>query len=226
MAEERVPGVATAQLRRRGVQAVAGAAAPVERTGEIIRGVAKDDLQVTGEIIAPETQVKTAGALKRTHARQLVRSEIGSILNDPSLDIDGQMQAVLDSYQELGEHMQLRQARVEAARAAAPAPKFGSRERAIWEEERRMRAELSPVRPARPSRYEGVEWAELQEMEKVYQRFLNTMSISPVEEVPTPTVGRARFTERGEIIEEPTFATEAELQGYRATQAPLMRQFG
>ena len=39
-------------------------------------------------------------------------------------------------------------------------------------------------------------------------------------------VGRARFTEAGEIVEEPTFATEAELGGVRATQAPLMREFG
>lgn len=59
---------------------------------------------------------------------------------------------------------------------------------------------------------------ELNARERVYREFVDNAKFEPVEDA---TVGRGRFTETGETVQEPTFATEGELQGYRGQQGEL-----
>ncbi|KKL70888.1 hypothetical protein LCGC14_2100410, partial [marine sediment metagenome] len=67
-------------------------------------------------------------------------------------------------------------------------------------------------------RYPDLSTPELNAREQVFREFSENAKFEPVEEA---VVGRGRFTETGEVVQESTFATEAELQGFRGEQGRL-----
>ena len=69
--------------------------------------------------------------------------------------------------------------------------------------------------------YPDLTTTQLDAREKVYREFSQNAKFEPVEDVVEPTVGRARFDETGQVRQESTFATEAELQGARPEQGRL-----
>ncbi|KKN08520.1 hypothetical protein LCGC14_1055890 [marine sediment metagenome] len=68
------------------------------------------------------------------------------------------------------------------------------------------------------NRFPDLSTPELNAREGVFREFSNNAKFEPVDEA---LVGRGRFTETGEVVQEPTFATEGELQGFRGEQGEL-----
>jgi len=131
--------------------------------------------------------------------------------------VDDQMDNLLDDILEMEKELELKAVAREVKPARAP--QFGTPERVEWEA-----ARAGKPRGVRPTtRYSGEPADFLRERLKVYKQFRDEMKIVPAgeEAVEEALVTRARFTERGEVIEEPTFATEAELAGIRPVQAEL-----
>ena len=139
--------------------------------------------------------------------------------------IDNQMQAITDELEQVQNTIRLRELRGKRPGQRIQRPKFGSLEREEFEAKRAFDEGMLRREPRRTDvdHFPGVPAKGLEERRKVLTEFADNMRI---EQVSEPLVGRARFTETGEIVPESTFATEAELQGFRAKQAPLMREFG
>lgn len=94
---------------------------------------------------------------------------------------------------------------------------------ALSAEERAARPSAAQSRTAREARaeprYPGLSTKELNARERAYDEFIKNAKFeeAPAEEL----VGRARFTPEGEVVREPTYATEGELAGIRAQQGEL-----
>jgi len=200
-AEQRVPGVATTQLRRHGVEAVAGGEDMILRGAfDIVPGDVEKQL-------ATASKAKTGrGAISRSELeeQQAIYRALRDNAGDPIAALD-ELTARMDAYVAL-----------QSTRGLGP---LASREY----------RKLPTIRDFNPA---GAPSAVVDARAAVLERWLAGARFEPeagriaMVTQPEPTVGRARFTETGQVIEEPTFATEAELGGYRATQAPLMRERG
>jgi len=185
---------------------------------------AKPTLRLTNDIRTPAMIQKrlnelapkiTAGKLTPKDQRELGRLYAERDLNDiiKTGTPDDQMQNIADDLLEMEQELELRAVRQEYTPTRAP--KFGTPEREVWEAERAGR--VVGGRPKTSYSAEPVE--HLRERAKVFREFQDNMRVEPTTE--EPTVGRMRFTEKGEVVEEPTFATERELAGIREEQGRL-----
>lgn len=183
----------------------------------------KQKMVLTNDIRTPmqiNTKLNELAKLKRlTKAQKAERIRLYAEKDLNELravgDVESQMDTLLADIKEMGEELELRA--VSREYKPTQAPQFGTAERVEWQAARAGKPKFE--RPT--TQFSNEPRDVLEGRLKAYQEFADNMKIEALKPGEEHLVTRARFTERGEVIEEPTFATEGEIAGVRPQQAEL-----
>jgi len=194
------------------------------RVPEEPRWVLTNDVPTPAEINKRMNQLarveKKTAKQTREYRTLLAQKDLNTLRTTGTLD--EQMDALDTEIKDIGQELELRAARHEYT--PTKAPNFGTPERAEWEAARKGTGRV---------KWPGIGREDIEVLRtrlKVFQEFRDNMAIMPAQPgeaafatqaAEEPLVTRARFTEKGEVVQEPTFATERELAGIREQQMGL-----
>ncbi len=178
------------------------------------------------ETALAKPRVKGRAALQEERAKLQAQREVNEILMSGETP-EFQLDIIARELGELQTELRLRstpfRGRWAAGRKFVPAEKdmrMGAPGQAERARQPSAAVRRERVEAAGRQRFPELSTGELGARERVLREFVESAKFEPAP-VGEPLVGRARFTEAGEVVTEPTFATEAELAGIRAEQGRL-----